>query len=214
MTLPLADRAGTITAVDADREMLDEGARLAVQSGHDNIRWAHLSAEDFEDQPATYRAVVIGSAFHWMNRDLVAAKAHRLLARGGVLAVVGNPTPLIQVRQRRGVGGAIATVQGRWMPNSAASPSVDGLSRPEQVIAASPFRTSTLRHVPTEQHWDIPSLVGFLRSTSFRPDHILGDQFDDFVTDLTQAVLAVEPTGRWALHASVEMVIAHKQAHT
>jgi hypothetical protein len=100
------------------------------------------------------------------------------------------------------------------MPNSAASPSVDGLSRPEQVIAASPFRTSTLRHVPTEQHWDIPSLVGFLRSTSFRPDHVLGDQFDDFVTDLTQAVLAVEPTGRWALHASVEMVIAHKQAHT
>ncbi len=29
MTLPLADRAGTVTAVDAEREMLDEGARLA-----------------------------------------------------------------------------------------------------------------------------------------------------------------------------------------
>jgi SAM-dependent methyltransferase len=93
MTLPLADRAGAITAVDADHEMLDEGARLAVQSGHDNIRWVHLVAEDFDDQPATYRAVVIGSAFHWMSRDLVAAKAHRLLAPGGVLAVIGNPTP-------------------------------------------------------------------------------------------------------------------------
>jgi ubiquinone/menaquinone biosynthesis C-methylase UbiE len=103
-----------VTAVDLDQEMLDEAARLANERGQRNVRWVLSSAERFDDEPSSYRLVVIGSAFHWMDRPVVAAKAHQMLDHKGLLAVLGNPTPLIQIQRREGIGAAVAAIQDRW----------------------------------------------------------------------------------------------------
>jgi hypothetical protein len=198
-----------VTGVDLDQGMLEEAARLAEERGQPNVRWVLSSAERFDDEPGSYRLVVIGSAFHWMDRPVVAAKAHQLLEHRGLFAVLGNPTPLIQIQCREGVGAAVAAIQDRWF-DLGERDWQRRLTRPEEVIGASPFGGSTLLSVPTRQEWDVPTLVGFLRSTSFRPDQFLGRRFQEFANDVAEAVLSVEPTGQWIYDGSVEVIIARR----
>jgi SAM-dependent methyltransferase len=216
LTLSLAERVASVTGVDPDPGMLEEAARLASRRGQRNIRWVLSSAERFTDKPGGYRLVVIGSAFAWMDRSVVAARAHRLLEEGGLFAVLGNPTPLTLVQpggyrlDREEVGTAVAAVQDRWFDPKEHSDWARRLARHEEVIRASPFGVATLESVPTRQEWDIPSLVGFLRSTSLRPDQVLGSRFHEFADEVEQAVLSVEPTGHWVYENSVEVILARR----
>jgi 2-polyprenyl-3-methyl-5-hydroxy-6-metoxy-1,4-benzoquinol methylase len=111
--LSLADRVGSITAVDPDLEMLVEGRRTAALAGIDNVRWVHETAEDFEGQPGGYRLVVIASAFHWMDRRTVAANCHAALEPAGVLAVLGNPTGSWR-HHAVGSSGGCSRTRGRY----------------------------------------------------------------------------------------------------
>lgn len=214
VALELAARVAAAIAVDVDQGMLDEAARLADAGGHHNIRFVRAKAEDFNDADGAYRLVVIASAFHWMDRATVAAHAHQLLEPGGVLAVIGTPTPLDQIRRREGIGRVVAAVQDRWLKSSQLPAAASELARHEAVIATSPFGQATIAYIPTEQHWDVPRLVGFLRSTSWRPDQVLGDRFAAFAADLEAAILSVEPTGRWTYHANVEIILARHKPTT
>jgi SAM-dependent methyltransferase len=209
--LSLADRVGSVTAVDPDLEMLVEGQRTAALAGIDNVRWVHETAEDFEGEPGDYRLVVIASAFHWMDRRTVAANCHAALEPAGVLAVLGNPTLLMQIRKREaGIGAAMADVQDRWFGNDHFPLDIDRLARPEDVLRASPFGTATVLQVPCEQQWDVERFLGFLRSTSSRPDQRLGDRFPDFADDVRTAVESVEPSGQWSLRSAVEVILSRR----
>lgn len=218
LTLSLAERVASVTGVDPDPGMLEEAARLARKRGQRNMRWVLSSAERFDDKSGGYRLVVIGSAFQWMDRSVVAARAHQLLEPGGLFAVLGNPTPLFLVqpggyrldREEGGtaVAAAVAAVQDRWFDPKEHSDR--RLTRHEEVIRASPFGVATLLSVPTRQEWDIPSLIGFLRSTSLRPDQVLGSRFQEFADEVEQAVLSIEPTGRWVYENAVEVILARR----
>lgn len=218
LTLSLAERVASVTGVDPDPGMLEEAARLARKRDQRNIRWVLSSAERFDDKPGGYRLVVIGSAFHWMDRSVVTARAHQLLEPGGLFAVLGNPSPLFLVQpgghrlDREGVGtavaAAVAAVQDRWFDPKERSDR--RLTRHEEVIRASPFGVATLLSVPTRQEWDIHSLVGFLRSTSLRPDQVLGSRFQEFADEVGQAVLSIEPTGHWNYKNAVEVILARR----
>jgi ubiquinone/menaquinone biosynthesis C-methylase UbiE len=209
VALRLAERVASVTGVDLDQGMLDEASRLADERGQRNLRWVLSSAERFEDEPGSYQLVVIGSAFHWMDRPIVAARAHRMLQHKGLFALLGNPSPLAQIQRREGVGAAVADVQDRWIDLDERDWQ-RRLARPEEVISASPFRTSTVLSVPTRQEWDVPTFVGFLRSTSFRPDQVLGSRFQQFADEIAAAVLSVEPTGQWVYEDSVEVILARR----
>jgi len=209
VALGLAGRVASVTGVDLDQGMLDEASRLADERGLRNLRWVLSSAERFEDEPGCYQLVVIGSAFHWMDRPVVAARAHRMLQHRGLFALLGNPSPLSQIQRREGVGAAVAGVQDRWIDLDERDWQ-RRLTRPEEVIRASPFGASTVLSVPTRQEWDVPTFVGFLRSTSFRPDQVLGSRFQQFADEVAEAVLSVEPTGQWVYEDSVEVIIARR----
>lgn len=209
-TLPLARRVRQVTAVDAEPEMLEEARTVAAVAGVHNVRWVHSTAETFDAEESAFGLVVIASAFHWMDRPLVAARCHHLLAPGGLLAVVANPTPLMQIRQREGVGAAIDDLQKRWLRDDDLPLTTETLARPETILRASPFAPAEIIHVSCEQEWDVERLIGFLRSTSSRPDQRLGDRFTAFATDIDHAVRAVEPTGRWSLSSTVEIVRRQK----
>jgi SAM-dependent methyltransferase len=220
LTLTLAERVASVTAVDPDQGMLDEAARLASKRGQLNIRWVLSVAERFDDKPSGYRLVVIGSAFHWMDRPVVAAKAHELLEHEGLFAVLGNPSPLMLTQpggdrlDREDVGtavaAAVAAVQDRWFEPKEQSEGTGRLTRHEEIIRASPFGVATLLAMPTRQEWDIPSLVGCLRSTSLRPDQVLGTRFQEFADEVEQAVLSIEPTGHWVYENAVEVIVARR----
>jgi SAM-dependent methyltransferase len=220
LTLTLAERVASVTGVDPDQGMLDEAARLASERGQHNIRWVLSSAERFDDKPGGYRLVVIGSAFQWMDRPAVAARAHELLEHQGLFAVLGNPSPLMLIQpggnrlDREDIGtavaAAVAAVQDRFFEPKENSERIGRLTRHEEVIRASPFGVATLLSVPTRQDWDVPSLIGFLRSTSLRPDQVLGGRFQEFADEVERVVLSIEPTGHWVYENSVEVIVARR----
>lgn len=206
-TLPLAKRAGNVTGVDLDAGMVRHGQRLAEEGGITNVEWVNVPAESVDYPDHYFQLIVSASAFHWMDRTRVATKCLSMLSEDGVLALLGNPTPLMQVRERTGVGAAIAEVQDRWFGRSYYVLDTDELERPEVILHQSGFRDVSVTYVPQVQEWTVERLLGFLRSTSSRPDQRLGDKFPKFATDIDTAIRAVEPTGRWTLEVPVEVII-------
>jgi hypothetical protein len=151
--------------------------------------------------------IVVASAFHWMDRMRVAELGRKLLRPAGVFAVTGNPNPIIQIRKREGVGAAIAEVQDRWLGESAElSPAA--LDSVEEVLGRGHFASVVRFDIPTQQLWTVQRLLGFLRSTSKRPDQRLGSRYPEFAAEVERAVLSVEPTGRWTLNGVVSVVLA------
>jgi hypothetical protein len=53
-------------------------------------------------------------------------------------------------------------------------------------------------------------LIGFLRSTSWRPDQRLGVRFLEFAAELDLGIRAVEPSGEWLLQDEVEVILARR----
>lgn len=211
VALALSPRVASVVGVDPDRGMLEEAARLATEQGRHNVRWVNDTAEGFEARPgSSYTLVVAASAFHWMDRPVVTAKVHRLLEPGGLFAVVANPTPLTLIRRNEGVGAAIAAVQDHWLDPDQFPRSLVVRSSSEEVIRDSAFGHARLVQIPTEQHWDVEGLIGFLRSTSWMSEKILGERFPEYLAQLTDAVLEFEPSGRWVYDATVEVVIARR----
>lgn len=49
IAIPLSSFVKEVIAIDPEREMLDEGERIANEKGISNIKWAKLKAEDISD---------------------------------------------------------------------------------------------------------------------------------------------------------------------
>jgi len=52
--------------------------------------------------------------------------------------------------------------------------------------------------------------LGFLCSTSSRPDAHLGPGFARFAIEIDQAIRAVEPSGCWTLQSTVRVILARR----
>ncbi len=206
-TLALAKRAGSVIAADLDAEMVEHGRVRSAAAGLENVEWINRPAEEIDYPDGHFRLIVIASAFHWMDRPLVAGKCRAMLADGGVLALLGNPTPLIQIREGTAIGAAIGEVQQRWFGDDYYVLDTDQLDPPAVVLERCDFSEVTITYEPQVQRWDVPRFLGFLRSTSSRPDQRLGDEYDNFAADIDRAIRAVEPSGRWTLDVPVEVIV-------
>ena len=210
-TLELAKRAGSVIAVDLDAEMVNQGQTITQAAGYSNVEWVNSPAESLDYPDQHFRLIVIASAFHWMDRPQVAAKCRSMLDDEGLIALLGNPTPLMQIREGTAVGtavgAAIGEVQDRWFGGDYYVLDVDELDRPETVLERCGFSEVTISYVPSLQEWDVQRFLGFLRSTSSRPDQRLVDDYDNFAVDIDRAIRAVEPSGQWKLEIPVEVIV-------
>ena len=207
-TIELAKRAGSVVAVDLDLEMVAEGQRITAAAGCANVEWLCQAAELISFPAGHFGLIVIASAFHWMDRPLVASKCRSMLAANGLLAVLGNPTPLMQIRDGSAVGAAIGEVQDRWFGNDYYVLDTNKLDPPEVVLRESGFSEVEVSHVAQTQEWTVPRFLGFLRSTSSRPDQRLGNAFPRFAAEMEQAIRAVEPSGQWSLDIPIQAIVA------
>jgi SAM-dependent methyltransferase len=210
IALALADRVHSVVGVDPDRGMLEQAELARRESGAHNVRWICSTAEDFDDEPGTYDLITIGSAFHWMDRAVLAERMHQLLRPGGVLALLGNPTPLMDIREGKGVGDAIRRVQDRWLGPEQRPALPQDFERHEDVVSTSSFGYASIYYFPSRQWWNVDHLIGFLQSTSWRPDQVLGNRFRVFVEELRSAIREVEPSGEWIERHDVELIVARR----
>jgi len=151
------------------------------------------SAETFRAEPQYFELAVIGNAFHRLDRDLVASRILGWLQPGGHLALcwssgAGRPGHG-QVRKAGSkhspppwTGGMTALGAEHRVP---AGWDLARQRRPDsQVLSDAGFGLAIRHEFAIEHRWTLPELAGLIRSTSFLPDNVLGDQAAAFDADL------------------------------
>ncbi|SHX14712.1 type 11 methyltransferase [Mycobacteroides abscessus subsp. abscessus] len=91
LALALADRGCRVTALDTSASMLEVAREKAVTTdakGRLEVRVAQAEATTLP--PHSADLVTAAQAWHWFERDAVSAEVQRILAPGGVLALVWN----------------------------------------------------------------------------------------------------------------------------
>ncbi|WP_211244481.1 class I SAM-dependent methyltransferase [Actinospica robiniae] len=90
--LALADRFAEVVGLDPDDGMIAQAASRAEAAGlAGRTRWIEARAEQWPEGLGTFTVAVFGQSFHWMDRDLVAAKVRDALVPGGACVLISKP---------------------------------------------------------------------------------------------------------------------------
>jgi SAM-dependent methyltransferase len=92
LTLLLAPWFERATGLDADADMLAEGARQALAAGITTVDWVHLRAEDLPPDVGPFRVATLAQSFHWMDRPRVARQLRQVVAGDGAAVHVHATT--------------------------------------------------------------------------------------------------------------------------
>jgi len=192
LAFPLRRWFGEVWAVDQEPDMVQAVRAKATAQGVEDVRPIVAEAETLDAEPDYFDLVVIGNAFHRLNRDLVAAKILGWLKPGRYLALCWTSQPFIG---EEGWQRVLAAMIERWKVALGAEDRVPAgwdlpqRRRPDlQVLAAAGFEVAGRHEFTAEHRWSLPELAGLIRSTSFLPASVLGDQAAAFDADLAASL--------------------------
>lgn len=205
LTLLLAPHFAEAIGVDADAEMLTQGALLAKARQVHNVTWRHLRAEDLPADVPTVHVVTFAQSFHWMERDRVAAAVRHMLVPEGVVVHVHATT-------HQGIGSddqslhprppreAIDQLMQRYLgPKRRAGQGFLPAGTPgdeDAVYRAAGFSGPQRIEVP---EWmverTVEEVVAGVYSLSSSAPHLFGDDLRAFDADLKQLLGEASHTG-------------------
>lgn len=206
---PLARAFDQVVAVDTEPDMIAVGKTRAAQEGTSNISWLVGKAEATDLTPGSADLIAVGSAFHWMDRELVLHQAQTALTRLGSFAVAGSNSTwtgkepwqqLIVSVMERIIGPRRRAGHGEF--RRPAEPH-------EVVMARSGFSDVVQHEFLTPHTWTLDGILGYMRSTSFASRAVLGDQADEFDRLLVDELLAFNPNGMYSETLPFYALIAH-----
>lgn len=219
VSIPLKPLFESVVAVDPDPEMLAEGKRSA---GDVEIGWTNGTAEDFVEQPGSFRLAALGQAFHWMDRERVLAGLDRVIEPAGALMLIGGAKPIsgyrwtpsrsLRAREPDSARGrAMDKVIQEFLGSERRAGRGTFQQQPElheDVLARSPFHRIRTFTIDWTRETTIERTIGMLYSTSFCARRLLNGRVEAFERAMTEALLDVEPTGAWTVDTDCEIIIA------
>lgn len=206
VALRLADLFAEVVGVDADRGMIDEAIRAAAVQKVANARWFRLRAEELPADLGRFRYATFAQSFHWMERELVAAKIFDMLEPGGAFVHVGGQQ--IETRSAE-----------HLLPHPL--PPADDIRRLTQSYLGPERRAGqgVLLHGTPDNEWEVLQTAGFEAPVSIRvtgrqvlertvddvvaqvfsisdsAPHLFGDRLGDFERDLRAQLNAASDAG-------------------
>lgn len=187
LAFALGQAFAEVWAVDREPDMIDVvESRTTELAGR--LRTVVSDAEVLDAPAGTFELVVIGTAFHRLERPVVAARSFHWLESGGHVALCWADAPwegpaewqqvlddaLRRWRERLGAGSRTPPdweVARRRQPDA-------------QVMGKAGFVGLGRFSFPGDRRWTVPDLVGFVHSTSFLPTSVLGEHATAFAADL------------------------------
>jgi trans-aconitate methyltransferase len=198
LTLPLAPHFESVLALDISEDMIAEAKRQPIPPDA-TIEWLAMRAEEISPALGTFRLVTCGSAFHWMDRDLVLARVQEVLEPGCGIALSGGAGVWWEGTEdwHQAVTAAIKRHLGerRRAGSGIATHTVD--ERFQQTLRRLGWRVDLERGYPTVLQWDADGVIGHLWSTSFANRRLLGDRAEEFERELRADLLRLHPDGRF-----------------
>jgi SAM-dependent methyltransferase len=216
LAFPLRRWFFEVWAVDQEPDMVELVRAKAAAAGAGEIRPVVSGAGTLDAEPEHFEMVVIGNAFHRLDRDLVAGRILGWLKPGGCVALCWSSGPWVGAE---GWQRALAATTDRWRAALGAEHRIPAgwdlvrQRRPDlRVLADAGFEMAG-RHEFTDQHrWDLAELAGYMRSTSFLPPSVLGDQAAAFDADLAACLSPHSDDGTFTQTVSFVYELARKPA--
>jgi SAM-dependent methyltransferase len=207
---------GEVWAVDQEPDMVEFVAAKAAADGAEDVRPVVSRAESLDAEPDYFDLVVIGNAFHRLDRDLVASRVLGWLRPGGYLALCWSSGPSAGEEDWQ---QTLAATLEEWQVALGAQDRVPAgwdlpqKHRPDvQVMADAGLEVAGRREFPVTYRWSLAELAGYARSTSFLGPAVLGDQAAAFDADLAARLGPYSNDGTFTQNTSAAYDLACKPA--
>jgi ubiquinone/menaquinone biosynthesis C-methylase UbiE len=165
LTLPLAERAGEVVAIDIGADMAARARRKLARFPSARVIVAAFEDWPLPDQP--FDSVVSATAFHWLDPAVRVHKAAQALRPGGALATIATH------HVAGGDGGFFVEVQQcyeKWDPSTPAGlrlPAAADIPQDgEELDRSGRFRPATFRRYEGEQTYATASYRDLLLTYS------------------------------------------------
>jgi ubiquinone/menaquinone biosynthesis C-methylase UbiE len=207
LTLPLAAATGEAVALDPEPQMLGEARRAAAATGQANIRWLCARAEDLPADVGRFRLATMGQSFHWMDRDAVLARLAGVVEAGGGLAIVNPGKRRPQESWEPTAEAVVERFLGPRQPRRGGSPEPEHEPALARSSHFSRFETHAFATTFTR---DIASVIGAIYSLSYAARPRFGDRAAEFEVALSDALLTLNPSGRFDEQVETEVIVARR----
>lgn len=211
VTFPLAGDFAETVAVDQEQETVAFARDKQARQGAARISWL-VDAAETVDVDGPFELITIGTAFHRLDRAVVAERMRELVAGDGGLALLWADVPsegtepwqrelhrLIEDwTDRPGVGGRIPPGWEQAMAHCSH----------REVLESAGFSYDGRREFRRTDTWTCESLVGFLHSTSILSKAALGAAAADFAADVFARLEPLSNDGMFRCEASYAYELA------
>jgi SAM-dependent methyltransferase len=214
VALALQPLFAEVWAVDQEPDMIAVGQRKAEQAGVRNVRWITQRAEDVEAPSGFFELITIGSAFHRLDRRLIAERALDWLPPNRCLSVLGSNSLWTGKEEWQGIArNVIDEWSGGRLRTTTKAPESPHASHID-VLAAAGFVDIEQRDFPTHYVWTPDTITGYLRSTALLSTLASDRSPEQLEAELRPALLDYDPSGQYEETMAFYYVLARRPGPT
>ncbi len=163
-----------VVALDPSADMLAQARALAAQDANArNVRFAAGSSYDLGPELGSFRLVVMGRSFHWMDRVDTLRRLERMIEPGGAVALFRDTAPDVPANAWRTIW---QEVREHYEPAARPRHRDGNWVRHEAILLDSPFRHLETFGVVDRRALDVERLVKRTLSMSSTSPSKLGEQ--------------------------------------
>jgi len=208
IALDLAPRFADVWALDLEPQMIAVGRAEAERRGLANLHWLVGRAEEFTAPAGGFELITIGEAFHRLDQALVARPCLEWLAPGACLATMGGPGAITGPEAWQDAAREVVRRFARHQSPANTPPPQSGAQN--EVLRRAGFVDVADYDFDDTYEWTTESIIGHIYSTSYGSKAQLGDRATAFEAELTEALLAAKPTGRFRQQTTFGYTLARR----
>ena len=177
-----AAHVNEVVAMDPEPAMLAIAREMAA--GVPNMQVVQGRSDDLDARHGRFKAVVIGRAFHWMDREATLRTLDRLIEPGGAVVLIAESSPKIPENRRMEEFNALDSA---WSADDRTHPVLQSRQRPHlSVLLDSPFsrleQIGVIHRLPLTLQNLTDRLLSFSSTSRARP----GDKADVLLAELAR----------------------------